>query len=338
MLISICGIAVTDIVAVNLSKVAEPGELIFTPIQVCIGGHALNVSVDLAQMGIPEEKISVIVSVGEDIFGRFLEENLARTSMKKHILRSESPTSKDLILVVEGEDRRFHVDVGANLRLSLEHMYKSLEEDDPLIFYLGGVGMLGKTDSELEGICRKAKELGCVVFADIVTPYRKKWDFIIPAFKWIDVFHCNDFEAKMITGETNLSDAAEAISNLGVKVSIVTLGKEGLLARIPKAWMEIPAFNVKTLDPTGAGDAFCAGILQQLIQEPHLTSLKKRNGIDWLTIDQWKEMLINGSAYGAACCMQAGTTTSVKSEHVKRLIEEQGARISQGMKLMELGN
>ena len=198
--------------------------------------------------------------------------------------------------------------------------------------------MLGKTDSELAGICRKAKELGCVVFADIVSPYGKEWNFIVPAFKWIDVFHCNDHEAKMITGETDLSDAIKVFSDLEVKVSIVTLGKDGLVARTPKAWMEIPAFNVETVDPTGAGDAFCAGILHQLIQEPHLTYLRKRNGIDWLTIDQWKEMLINGSAYGAACCMQAGTTTSVKSEHAKKLIKEQGAKISQGTKLIELGN
>ncbi|MGD8544553.1 MAG: carbohydrate kinase family protein [Candidatus Bathyarchaeota archaeon] len=338
MLVSICGIAVTDIVAVNLPKVAEPGELIFTPIQVCIGGHALNVSVDLVQMGIPEKKISVIVSVGEDVFGRFLEENLARTNLKRHILRSESSTSKDLILVVEGEDRRFHVDVGANLSLNPQYVYESLEEDKSLMFYLGGAGMLGKTDDELEGIFRRAKELGCVVFADIVTPYRKKWSFVVPALKWIDVFHCNDHEAKMITGETDLSDATKVLSNLGVKASIVTLGKDGLVARIQKAWMEIPAFNVKTVDPTGAGDAFCAGILHQLIQEPHLTSLKKRKGIDWLTTDQWKEMLINGSAYGAACCMQAGTATSVKPEHAKKLIEEQGAKISQGTKFIELGN
>ena len=267
MLVTICGIAVTDIVAVNLPRIAAPGELIFTPIHVCIGGHALNVSVDLVQMGVLEEEISVIISVGRDAFGRFLEEILEKTRLKKHILRSESSTSKDLIMVVEGEDRRFHVDVGANLNLSLQHVCKSLEEDSPIIFYLGGVGMLGKTDSELASICRKAKELGCVVFADIVTPYGKEWNFIIPALKWIDVFHCNDFEAKMITRKTDLSDANEAILNMGVGVSLVTQGKEGLVARVPKASMEIPAFNVKTVDPTGAGDVFTGGFLAEYVRQ-----------------------------------------------------------------------
>ena len=63
--------------------------------------------------------------------------------------------------------------------------------------------------------------------------------------------------------------------------------------------------------------------------------LKKRKGIDWLTTKQWKDIFIKGSAYGAACCTQAGTTTSVRPEHAEGLIKEQGAKISRGTKIMK---
>ncbi|MGD8545628.1 MAG: carbohydrate kinase family protein, partial [Candidatus Bathyarchaeota archaeon] len=220
MLASICGIAVTDIVTANLPRLAEPGELIFTSIQCCIGGHACNVSIDLVKMGTAPTEISVIIPVGNDIFGDFLRENLERIGVITHFFETASPTSKDVILVVKGEDRRFHVDAGANLHLSSQYVRKVLHKDRPFAFYIGGTGMLGETDEKLAEICREAKKSGSFVFVDVVNPYKKEWSFIVPAFKWIDIFHCNDLEAKKMTGEKNLVDAVKKISGLGVKATL----------------------------------------------------------------------------------------------------------------------
>lgn len=333
MLITICGIAVVDIIAADLPRIAEPGELILTPIQVCIGGHACNVSVDLAQIGLPKKELDVIISVGEDPFGDFIEESLRRAGVIAHVYRTEASTSKDLVLVVKGEDRRFHVDVGANLQLDPDYLREALKTDKPHLFYIGGVGMLDKIDDQLAQICKEAKQLGSIVFADIVAPHGKGWDFVIPAFEWIDVFHCNNLEAKKITGEANLWTAVRTIADFGVKVSLVTRGKYGLVAKVPGAEVEMPTFNVAVVDPTGAGDAFCAGILFQLTREPYFTILREKRDISLFAPDHWKKLLVYGSACGAACCKAVGTTTSVEPEHIDTLLRKQGREISRFKKI-----
>ncbi|MFH1564555.1 MAG: PfkB family carbohydrate kinase [bacterium] len=81
------------------------------------------------------------------------------------------------------------------------------------------------------------------------------------------VFIVNDYElelAKKITG-WNL----ENILN-NVNVLIVTLGEKGSVIYDQKKGLEIPAVKAKNVDPTGAGDAYRAGILKGLA-----------NGWDW---------------------------------------------------------
>lgn len=328
MLITICGIAVVDIIAADLPRVAKPGELIFTPVQTCIGGHACNVSVDLVQIGLPKKEVSVFISVGEDPFGDFMEESLERAGVIAHVYRTKASTSKDLILVVKREDRRFHVDIGANLQHDPAKIRESLKADKPYLFYLGGIGMMDKVDDQLAQICKEAKQLGSLVFADVVSPHGKSWDFVIPAFEWMDVFHCNDLEAKKITGKANLWTAVRTIADSGVKVSLVTKGGHGLVAKVPGAEVEMPAFGVPVVDPTGAGDAFCAGILFQLTRGPYLKILKEKGDISLLAPNHWRELLMYGSACGAACCKAVGTTTSVKPEYIDTLLKEQGREIS----------
>jgi sugar/nucleoside kinase (ribokinase family) len=187
--------------------------------------------------------------------------------------------------------------------------------------------LLDKIDKQLSRICKEAKQLGSVVFADVVSPHGKGWDFVIPAFEWMDIFHCNDLEAKKITGEADLWTAVRQIADVGVKVVLVTRGERGVLAKVPGAEIELPAFSVPVVDPTGAGDAFCAGILFQLTQKPLFTILKNRGEISALASAHWKKMLIYGSVCGAACCKAVGTTTSVKPEYIDTLLKEQGREI-----------
>ncbi len=336
MLVTICGIAVVDIIAAGLPRVAKPGELVLTPIQVCIGGHACNVSVDLAQMGLPKRDLRVVISVGKDPFGDFVEQTLKDAGIKAQICRAEEPTSKDLILVVRGEDRRFHVDIGANKQLDPNYVREALKTEKPYLFYIGGIGMLEKVDDQLAEICREAKQLGYIVFADIVTPHGKSWNFVVPALEWIDVFHCNDLEAKKIAGKANLWTAVRAFADFGVKASLVTRGGLGLVAKVPGAEVEMPALSVSVVDPTGAGDAFCAGILFQLTQERYSSVIKENKNISLLPPDLWKELLTYASACGAACCKAVGTTTSVKPEHIDALLREQTTEVSRLTKIRRI--
>ena len=50
MLVTCAGVYVVDIFAADLPKVSDPGELVYAPrgIEVYIGGHSVNVSINLS--------------------------------------------------------------------------------------------------------------------------------------------------------------------------------------------------------------------------------------------------------------------------------------------------
>jgi ribokinase len=77
----------------------------------------------------------------------------------------------------------------------------------------------------------------------------------------LDYFVPNESEAESITGMPvrNVEDAkkcAEKLISGGVKRVIITLGSNGSLLAGSDGIEHIPAFNVKSVDSTGAGDAF----------------------------------------------------------------------------------
>jgi len=83
----------------------------------------------------------------------------------------------------------------------------------------------------------------------------------VKAIAELDYFVPNESEAPTITGNPvrTVDDAkqcAQKFLDAGVRGVIVTLGANGALLAAKEAMEHVPAFKVKTLDSTGAGDAF----------------------------------------------------------------------------------
>ena len=83
----------------------------------------------------------------------------------------------------------------------------------------------------------------------------------------VNLLKVNEVELKLLTGEDEPETGSQALSNLGPEVCVMTSGAEGSYFRIGGEFEFVPAFSVKTVDATGCGDAFIAGLLSQLAQE-----------------------------------------------------------------------
>jgi sugar/nucleoside kinase (ribokinase family) len=137
------------------------------------------------------------------------------------------------------------------------------------------------------------------------------------------MFHCNADEAASITGERDPGRAAAAIRRLGAKAVFVTMGGEGLIASVPGAVIRMPAFAVRVTDPTGAGDAFSAGLILKLHG-----ALKKGRSLEHITPEEWLKILVHASACGAVCVTGVGTTTAVDKAKVEALLSRQGSALA----------
>ena len=320
----VSGIAVVDMIGSGLARVARPGELAFCSIRTSLGGHACNISVDLVRLGFPKTRLRVVFPAGRDLFGDFLVRGLRQQGLRvEPVFTEKAPTSLDLILVAQGEDRRYHADPGANIEMSAAPVLALLEIHRPLIYYAGGVGLLGRLDSGLAEVLRRAKKLGALTFVDVVSPYRKTWAFLRKALPWTDFFHCNADEAASLVGETEPAKAADMIRRLGAKDVFLTLGNRGAVAAVTGGTIRVPSFSVRVKDPTGAGDAFSAGI----ILKTHRAIARGVRPEDF-SLDDGLEILLYASACGAVCTTGIGTTTAVSAEKVRTLVGRQGQALA----------
>ena len=112
----------------------------------------------------------------------------------------------------------------------------------------------------------------------------------------VDVITINDEEARQLSGEYNLVQAAKAIQGMGPQTLIIKKGEHGALLFSADEVFYAPALPLEEVfDPTGAGDTFAGGLMGYLsIQEE-------------VTFDSLKKAVIAGSALASFCVEKFGT-------------------------------
>jgi sugar/nucleoside kinase (ribokinase family) len=81
----------------------------------------------------------------------------------------------------------------------------------------------------------------------------------------VDTLLINEDEAKQLTGEDHLPDAAQAIVNMGPNSTVIKRGEYGATLFGDNFSFAAPAYPLKrVVDPTGAGDSFAGGFMGYL--------------------------------------------------------------------------
>jgi len=96
--------------------------------------------------------------------------------------------------------------------------------------------------------------------------------------KKVHLFVANDAEARALTGEGNLIQAARKLASMGPKMVVVKKGEHGVLFYSKNTMFSFPAYPVdRVVDPTGAGDTFAGGLMGYLCkaQKVNETTLRK---------------------------------------------------------------
>lgn len=201
------------------------------------GGKGSNQAVGAARLG---AEVSFLTAVGEDDFGQaafglWEEEGVDATA----VLRAAQPTITAAILVEETGENRIVVVPGALATLTPAHVDE----------FAGRIAaadiVLVQLEIPIETALR-ALEVGHEAGVRTIlnpapaptTPVAPRADYVVP-------------------NETEASSVADAAGTL-----VLTLGERG--ARVGDE--TVPAFPARTVDTTGAGDAFCAAFAVALAE------------------------------------------------------------------------
>ena len=270
------------------------------------GGCAANVAIGLAKQGF---SVDLVGCVGTDTTAHSLVKSLEDDGVGcQHVVATDLyPTSKTVILVVEGQDRRYIHMFGANKAFTIGHINRDWVAGLK-VFYLGGLLVLPSIDMdqfrELLQFCRQQQ---VVTVVDVVVPQDLDvGEAIKPLLPEIDYFLPNDDEAAQITRQTDPLQQLRELEACGANTAIVTLGEKGAVAiRDGQCW-QLGAYHVDSIDPSGSGDAFTGGIIAGILRNLDMP-----------------RMLRYASANGACATRALGTTGGLLSvAQTEALVDE----------------
>ncbi len=111
----------------------------------------------------------------------------------------------------------------------------------------------------------------------------------------------------------------------GFPMVAISEGAKGFIFSYKSRTFHFPSFTVSCIDATGAGDAFCSGLIYTILN----------NGCIPQHEEQLIEMVLFASACGACAVTEIGCTRGVSLGKVQDLIGSQGERIKNSLSVFQ---
>ncbi|HDD64412.1 MAG: hypothetical protein DRJ32_05595 [Thermoprotei archaeon] len=235
----------------------QPDEKVFArEYKLFVGGVTANFLVALARLG---AKTAFIGGVGNDRYGNIVLNKLKKEGVdisKVKIWPNRSTAVNFLIVDREGT------------KVIIQDMNLKNNVPDPKDIDLNFI--LEAKALHITGIKPEASLIAMDVAykSGIITSFDLEkhvsdygMDVLKPLLKRTNILLPNKLGLIALTREKDFIKAAKKLMKLGPNIVVITLGEKGCLVVTEKDHFIVPAFKVKVVDTTGAGDAFNAGFI-----------------------------------------------------------------------------
>jgi ribokinase len=251
-----------DIIA-RVKSFPKPGEeCLAQSLQLHCGGVAGNYAFALRQWNVLPH---LLACTGQDDFAAFLLRALAKRGVNpRNIQRASAALTGMLYITVTPDGQRtFFGSRGANrLREPVPNTSRILQRA-AAASVMGYSFLDPGTEAAATQLIKAVHARGGWVSLDVgMDPCQQIPNKILRILKHADLLFLSAEEATLLTGARDPQKSFEQLEKAGARNVIMKLGKLGCLMRHEGQLTRVPAFPVRTVDTTGAGDAFAAAFLQ----------------------------------------------------------------------------
>lgn len=278
------------------SGMSEQGNVLY---EANPGGAPCNVLSMLTKLN---KKCAFIGKVGDDIFGKMLGGLIKEIGIENKGLVVDEKVHTTLAFVQNFEngdrDFSFYRNPGADMMLSKDELSLDLIENAS-IFHFGTLSMTHETvKAATVAAVALAKENHAIISFDpnLRPPLWESLEDAKAAMEWgmtqCDVLKISDNELEFVTGKTSFDEGVAVLKELypNIQMINVTAGADGSYSYYGEKKVFVPSYTLgNTIDTTGAGDTFCACVLNYISE----------NGLVNLEEAQLEQMLkfANAAAY-----------------------------------------
>jgi ribokinase len=262
--IVVIGSSNTDMV-VQAPHIPRPGETVLGgQFTMAAGGKGANQAVAAARAG---GTVTFIARVGDDLFGRQAIDGFKRDAINVEFVSRDrnAPSGVALIIVSAEGANSIAVAPGANGKLTpadVKAAEKVIKAADVVILQL---------ETPLDTVAA-AVEIASAAGVSVILNPAPAQPLPDDLLRRVAILTPNESEAQLLTGiEVNGREgarrAAEALITKGVRTVLITLGAEGSLIASAGNSEVVPAFRVKAVDTTAAGDVFNGSLAVALAEK-----------------------------------------------------------------------
>jgi ribokinase len=266
-----------------LEEVSEPG------------GPTTNTAVALSRLG---ARVVLASAVGADERGQLIRRGLETAGIDTRwiTVKPEQVTTLATVIVSRNPlDRTIFVETGAQLVRGDQLDIAGLFGGDVLVLDVADVSLRRFLLDLPTHTVPTTRLLGPLTYL----AHKSLTDAFDLALRH-DVIVSNEPDLLDVTGTWTLGDATAAVQHRmrgeNLRAALITRGGEGCRVVTEAQSVIIPAFKVEVVDPTGAGDAFVAGVAWGMAQR-------------W----SWPEVGRFANAVGALACCSLGAQASLPS-------------------------
>jgi ribokinase len=234
-----------------------PGETVIGHgFHTAAGGKGANQAIAAARLG---AQVTMVGRVGDDAYGQAQMSNLAADGVDTTFVKldSEAHTGVALITVDDEGENSIVVSPGANWHTSaadVEATEAAIARADILLLQLETRPEVVARAIELAAKHKVPVALNPAPPRSVPPELLSQVTYLIP----------NESETAFLSGQfvsdlASAQAAAQKLRGMGVDIVVLTLGGQGAFLIGHGQEEHVPAFPVKVVDTTAAGDAFVAG-------------------------------------------------------------------------------
>lgn len=233
------------------------------------GGSPSNIAINVQKLGI---RSHIAAAIGEDGLGTFLLNRLRMAGMDTDgIQRTDEPTS----LVVVTKSKATPIPVfyrGADYRLTYStSLDRALNNSKAVHFSCWPISKVPARHT-VERVIEAARQHGLLIgFDPNYHPMIWQRDedgvaYVKSVISKVDMVKPSEDDAERLFGPDSPINQVEKFLELGAKLVIMTLGKEGAIVSNGRETIRFHSLATEIEDTTGAGDAFWSGFYAAVVK------------------------------------------------------------------------
>jgi sugar/nucleoside kinase (ribokinase family) len=248
-----------DLLMCGYRTFPRPGEEILVDgLDLTLGSASAICAVGLARLG---NSVRMASLVGDDEWGDFSVRALRRTGVDTSFVRRDSRSATGLtVSISNSKDRALVTYLGTIATFSAADVDPAAMEGCRHL-HVSSYYLQRRLSGDCRALFAEARSRGLTTSLDPGFDPSESWaGGLRETLSETDVFFPNEVELRGLAGAFDPVECLRRVEN-GRTLTVAKLGSAGCVALDRGRPIQVPAYSVKPVDTTGAGDSFNAGFL-----------------------------------------------------------------------------